>query len=407
MYCGPCGSARSGRLRVIRGPCEPAARASAVAPFHVMRILERAKAREAAGHDVIHMEVGEPDFPTPDPILEAAQEALGSHAMGYTPAAGLPQLRAAIADYYRQRYGTDLDPERVIVTPGGSGALLLALAAVVDVSQVVLTTDPGYPCNRHMVSLLGGVPRSVPVLAEQHYRLTLGAISAHWEPNVRAVMVASPANPTGTVLSREDIAELRAFAQARDAALIVDEIYQGLTYGVADHSAVASGDENVFVVNSFSKYFCMTGWRLGWLVAPARFIGTLTRLAQNLFLAAPTLAQYAALVAFLPDTLKILNRRRDQLRERRDTLVEALGPLGFAIPSHPEGAFYVYARIPERERNSSALAERLLEDADVAVTPGLDFGIQQADRMLRFAYTTESARLMEAARRIESVIGRA
>ena len=390
---------------MIRGPFEPATRASEVAPFHVMRILERAKALEAAGHDVIHMEVGEPDFPTPEPILEAAQEALRSRAMGYTSAAGLPQLRRAIAGYYGRRYGIDLDPERVVVTPGGSGALLLTLAAVLDVGQVVLTTDPGYPCNRHMVSLLGGVPRSVPVLPEQNYRLTVGSVDAHWSPNVRAVMVASPSNPTGTVLLRDDIAELHAYAQKREAALIVDEIYQGLTYGVEDHSAVAHGDDNVFVVNSFSKYFCMTGWRLGWLVAPSRFIGTLTRLAQNLFLAAPTLAQYAALAALLPETLKLLDRRRDQLRERRDTLVEALGQLGFGIPSRPDGAFYVYARIPERQQDSSALAERLLEDAHVAVTPGLDFGVQQADRMLRFAYTTESVRLLDAARRIKRLIG--
>ena len=390
---------------MIRGPFEPATRASEVAPFHVMRILERAKALEAAGHDVIHMEVGEPDFPTPEPILEAAQEALRSRAMGYTSAAGLPQLRRAIAGYYGRRYGIDLDPERVVVTPGGSGALLLALAAVVDVGQVVLTTDPGYPCNRHMVSLLGGVPRSVPVLPEQNYRLTVGSVDAHWSPNVRAVMVASPSNPTGTVLLRDDIAELHAYAQKREAALIVDEIYQGLTYGVEDHSAVAHGDDDVFVVNSFSKYFCMTGWRLGWLVAPSRFIGTLTRLAQNLYLAAPTLAQYAALAALLADTLRLLDRRRDQLRERRDTLVEALGQLGFGIPSRPDGAFYIYARIPERQQDSSALAERLLEDAHVAVTPGLDFGIQQADRMLRFAYTTESVRLLDAARRIKRLIG--
>ena len=383
---------------------QPSERAARVAPFHVMRILERARALEAAGRDVIHMEVGEPDFATPEPVMAAARAALTAHSMGYTPAAGLPQLRQAIAGYYRRRYDIDLDPERVIVTPGGSGALQLALAAVVDLGDSVLTTDPGYPCNRHMVALIGGCPVSVPVTADQAYQLKPALAEARWCDSVRALMLASPANPTGSVVSRDTMADLHRFARERGAALIVDEVYQGLTYDVEDHTALACGEDDVFVVNSFSKYFGMTGWRLGWLVAPSRFAATLQRLAQNLYLAAPTPAQYAALAAFEPETLALLDNRRDLFRERRDVLVDALGALGFQIPSAPAGAFYVYAEVPSVCSDAAALAERLLEQAGVAVTPGLDFGTNRAERMMRFAYAADVGRLNEAAARIRRVV---
>jgi aspartate/methionine/tyrosine aminotransferase len=385
---------------------QPSKRAARVAPFHVMRILERAKALEAAGRDVIHMEVGEPDFATPESVMAAARAALDARSMGYTPAAGLPQLRQAIADYYRRRYDIDLDPERVIVTPGGSGALQLALAAVVDVGDSVLTTDPGYPCNRHMIALIGGCPVSVPVSSDEGYRLTSALAGDHWSDSARAVMLASPANPTGAVLSSEALDDLYRFTRQRGAALIVDEIYQGLTYDIDDHTALACGDDNVFVVNSFSKYFGMTGWRLGWLVAPTRFAATLQRLAQNLYLAAPTPAQYAALAAFEPDTLAELDRRRDLFRERRDVLLDALCAIGFRIPSAPAGAFYLYAEIPAAWDDAAMLAERLLEDAGVAVTPGLDFGTNRAKRMMRFAYAVDVGQLREAVARIRRVVDR-
>ena len=383
---------------------QPAKRAAGVPPFHVMRILARAKELEAAGSDLIHMEVGEPDFATPEPILAAAREALSTQSMGYTPAAGLPQLRHAIARYYGLRYGVDLDPARVIVTPGGSGALQLALAVVVDVGDRVLTTDPGYPCNRHMVSLVGGRCVSVQVVAEDGYQLRIPRVEAHWDDGVRALMLATPANPTGAVASREAVSALCVYTHERHAALIVDEIYQGLTYDVEDHSALSCSEDNVFVVNSFSKYFGMTGWRLGWLVAPTRFVPVLERLAQNLYLAAPTLAQHAALAAFAPDTLTLLDQRRDTLRARRDLLLAALREIGFEIPSTPDGAFYIYGAIPGGLGHAAQLAEQLLEHAQVAVTPGLDFGSAEADRMLRFAYTADAARLLEAARRIRRFI---
>ncbi|KAA6185488.1 aminotransferase class I/II-fold pyridoxal phosphate-dependent enzyme [Thiohalocapsa marina] len=381
----------------------PSRRAAAVAPFHVMRILERARALEADGRDLIHLEVGEPDFPTPEPVIAEARAALASAPLGYTPAAGLPRLRQAIADHYRRRYGVAVDPARIIVTPGGSGALQLALAAVVDVGDSVLLTEPGYPCNRHIVSLIGGRPRVVPVGPETGYRLSAADARAVWQADVRALLLASPSNPTGAVMSAAAIAELQALAGERGAALIVDEIYQGLTYGVEDHTALSAGGDNVFVVNSFSKYFGMTGWRLGWLVVPPAFAETVSRLAQNLYLAAPTVSQHAALAALRPQTLSLLDQRRDAFRLRRDVLLDLLSDLGFGIPATPEGAFYIYARIPAHCADAATLAETLLETANVAVTPGLDFGGDDSGRMLRFAYTVGPARLREAAARIATV----
>jgi aspartate/methionine/tyrosine aminotransferase len=369
-----------------------------------MRILERARVLEAAGKDIIHLEVGEPDFPTPEPVLAAARQALASQRLGYTPAAGLPQLREAIADYYRRRYRVELEPARIIVTPGGSGALQLALAAVLDVGETVLTPEPGYPCNRHIASLVGARPRAFQLSAEQGYRLTAADVAAAWQADVRAVMAASPSNPTGSVMSREALEELHQLVQQRGAALITDEIYQGLTYGSEEHTAACFDDGDVFVVNSFSKYFGMTGWRLGWLVAPPAFAETLSRLAQNLYLSAPTLSQHAALAALESETLVLLDQRRDAYRARRDVLVGLLADLGFEIASPPDGAFYLYARLPAQCHDAAALAERLLETAGVAVTPGIDFGGTERARTLRFAYTVEPDRLREAVARIASVM---
>lgn len=386
----------------------PAERAASVSPFHVMRILERAKALEAKGRDVIHMEVGEPDFATPEPMMAAAREALNTEPMGYTPAAGLPKLRRAIAEYYGQRYNLDLNYERVIVTPGGSGALQLALAALLDVGDRVLTADPGYPCNRHLISLAGGQCISVPVVVEDGYQYRIPRLESYWGSGVRALMLATPANPTGAVTSPELLDELAAYARSRQAALIVDEIYQGLTYAVEDCTALSYGDDNIFVVNSFSKYFGMTGWRLGWLVVPPRFAEAVQRLAQNLYLAPPTLAQYAALAAFEPETLALLDRRRDIFQARRDLLLAELCEIGFTIPLKPEGAYYLYVIVPEGLGDAADLADQLLEQVSVAVTPGLDFGsVQLSKHMLRFAYATDADRLRTATKRIRTITGAA
>jgi aspartate/methionine/tyrosine aminotransferase len=389
---------------MMQGKLQPAARADRVAPFQVMRILERAREREARGHDVIHMEIGEPDFPTPAPVLEAARRALTEQSLGYTPAAGLPRLRQAIARYYARRYGLDLDPERVFVTPGGSGALQLVLSAVIDVGDEVLTPDPGYPCIRHVVALLGGRASMVPAGAEDGFVPGIERLESRWTEQTRALLFATPANPTGAVVSRASVARLAELARERRAALIVDEIYQGLTYGVEDHTALSSGGGDVFVINSFSKYFGMTGWRLGWLVAPRSFCPVLHRLAQNLYLAAPTLPQHAALAALESETLELLDQRRDRLQTRRDLLVAGLRDLGFRVESAPAGAFYVYAGIPDGWDGAETLAEHLLTDADVAVTPGTDFGAWETDRRLRFSYTASRARIDCALNRIRRAI---
>lgn len=384
-------------------PADPtpiAVRASRIAPFHVMALLERAKELDASGRDVIHMEVGEPDFPTPAPILAAGQQALRDGQVHYTPAAGLPGLRREIAAYYQRRYGVAVDWRRVFVTPGASGALLVALAALLDPGDGVLLADPGYPCNRQVVSLLGGVPLSVPAGPEHRYQLTPELAEAAWEPGIRVVLVASPSNPTGTLLSPLEIEQLYRLARSRGAVLLVDEIYQGLVFDATDGTALGIGEEGLFVVNSFSKYFGMTGWRLGWLVAPRDCVSVVECLAQNLYLASPTPSQYAALAAFCSATTVILEQRREEFRRRRDYLYDALSALGFAFDARPEGAFYLYGRCDAYSADAQVLARDLLESAAVAVTPGCDFGRREAAKHLRFAYTCGLPRLKEGVARI-------
>ncbi|MBS1156031.1 MAG: aminotransferase [Proteobacteria bacterium] len=368
-----------------------APRIAQIEPFHVMRILEEARRMEAAGREVIHLEVGEPDFPTPPLIIEAGMRALAEGKTFYTGAAGLPALREAIAGFYQSRFGLDIDPARIIVTPGASGALQLILALLVGRDDEVLLTDPGYPCNRHLVSLLEGKPVNIPVDADSRFQLTPAHIEQYCTPKTVAALVASPANPTGTVLEPAEIAALAAACRQRGSALIVDEIYQGLVYDRPHETALAVADD-IFVVNSFSKFFQMTGWRLGWLVAPPEHIPALEKLAQNLFLAAPTPAQHAALAAFHPDTLALLELRRQTLDQRRQCLAARLTELGFILPASSQGAFYLWADVSAFTRDAADLAERLLREQGVAVTPGLDFGTDdRRHQYLRFAYTKDIA----------------
>lgn len=382
-----------------------AARMDEIEPFRVMELLARAKALEARGRSVVHMEVGEPDFSTPEPIVRAGQEALARGLTHYTPAAGLPELREAIARDYRERWGVDVAPERVVVTPGASGALNLLMGVLIGPGDEVLLADPGYPCNRHFVRLAEGRPVSIPVGPASAYQLTAERVAPHLEPSTRAVLLASPANPTGTLIAPGELARIHAQTRARGVELIVDEIYQGLVYAGPSGSALALG-EDVFVVNSFSKYFGMTGWRLGWLVAPEAYIGDLERLAQNIFLAAPTPAQHAALAAFRPDTRAILEERRETFRARRDYLLPAVRGLGMEVAVAPEGAFYLYADCGRYSADSYALCLDLLEHVGVAITPGIDFGRHQAATHVRFAYTTGLDRLREGVRRIAAYLER-
>ncbi|RPI44291.1 MAG: pyridoxal phosphate-dependent aminotransferase [Betaproteobacteria bacterium] len=383
----------------VAGP-KPSLRAQAIAPFHVMEILARARELERQGRSIIHMEIGEPDFETPEPVLAAARRALGERSMHYTPALGLPELRQAIAAHYRLRYGVAIDWRRIIVTSGSSGALLLALGVLVDPGARVLLADPGYPANRHFVRVLNGEPVGIAVDASSHYQLSPGTIAAHWDANTVATLIASPSNPTGTLISHEALQAIHREVAARGGTLLVDEIYHGLTYGTEPRTALEIA-EDIFVINSFSKYFGMTGWRIGWLVAPPGMVDAIERMAQNVYLAVSTPAQYAALAAFGPDNLAILEQRRSVLRERRDYLVEALRRLDFDVPVVPEGAFYVYANCARLTGDSFDLGKRLLEEAGVAVTPGVDFGSHRAREHVRFAYTTRVERLREAVVRME------
>ena len=380
-----------------------ARRMADIQPFHVMEILKRAHQLEAAGRDIIHLEVGEPDFPTPPTIVEAARDFLAGGHVHYTPALGLTALREAIARFYHDRFGADISPERIIVTPGASGALMLALAVTTDPGDEWLLPDPGYPSNRHLVRSFEGVARALPVDASTRFQPTPTHVADAWTARTRGLMVASPANPTGTLLSQAEIIALHEAVTARNGILIVDEIYQGLNYGIDASTALSSLDD-VFVVNSFSKYFGMTGWRLGWVVAPQAYVRQIEKLAQHFFISPSTPAQHAALAAFTPATLEILEERRHAFASRRNTLLPALRELGFRFATEPQGAFYLYADISELADNSETLARRLIEDAGVATTPGIDFGDNAPDRHLRIAYTTEEARLVEAAERIARVL---
>lgn len=371
-----------------------------IEPFHVMAVLDRARVLQASGHDVIHMEIGEPDFGTPEPIMRAAQAALAAGHTHYTPALGLPALREAVAGFYQRRYGLDIDPRRVVITPGGSGALLLISALLVDAGSRVLMADPAYPCNRHFLRLVEGLARLVNTGPESGYQLTPEQIEQHWDADTVAVLAASPANPSGSVLSGAQLSAMAEATRRLGGELIVDEIYHGLTYG-CDATSVLEVAPDAWVLNSFSKYFGMTGWRLGWLIAPEEAVPELEKLAQNLYICAPHLAQQAALAAFSDESLAICEARREAFHQRRDFLLPALRELGFRIPYTPEGAFYLYADVSGFGGDAQRLCQHLIETEHVAITPGLDFGHHRAAEHVRFAYTSALPRLEQAVERIE------
>ncbi len=382
-----------------------AARVAAIAPFHVMEVQTAARALEAAGRSIVHMEIGEPDFPTPGPVLAAAQAAMADGGIYYTSALGLPELRRAIARHYAEQYGVAVAPERIVVTAGSSAALLLVLALIVDRDQRVLLADPGYPCNRNFVRVLEGAPVGVPVDAEADYQFTAELVARHWTPDTRAALIASPSNPTGTVVPREEMRRIVDAVAERAGHLIVDEIYLGLTYGERPRSVLEFADD-AFVISSFSKYFNMTGWRLGWVVAPERHVRDLEKLAQNLYISPATLSQRAALACFTPETLAIVETRRKAFEARRDFLVPALRELGFRIPVMPTGGFFVYADCSRFSDDSQRFCSEVLEGAGVAITPGIDFGHHRAAAHVRFAYTVAQDRLEDGVARLARFLRR-
>ena len=380
-----------------------ALRMADIQPFHVMALLARAKELEAQGKSIVHMEIGEPDFVTPQPVIDAGKNAFDQGLTHYTSATGLPVLREAIAGYYNDVYQQSVTAEQIVVTPGASGALLLALGVLINPGDEVLMADPGYPCNRNFVRFLEGKVNSIAVDSTTDYQLTRELIEQHWSDKTTVVMLATPSNPTGTIISKEELVSIAEFVESKNACLIVDEIYHGLVYGEKLPTAV-SLPGHVFVINSFSKYFTMTGWRLGWLVAPEAYISSLDKLAQNLFLAAPTISQHAALAAFHSETITILDQRRDEFQQRRDYLLPALRELGFNIKTEPQGAFYLYADCSSLTDDSYKFVYDLLEQAGVAITPGIDFGDNRANQHVRFAYTTSLDKLKVGVERIKGFL---
>ena len=377
-----------------------ASRLSGMAPFKVMEVLRRARELEAKGFDVVHMEVGEPDFPTPEPIVKAGQKALSKGHTKYTDARGIPELRREIAEYYQSDYGLDINEDQIFITAGGSGALLLTTALLMNPGENLLMSDPGYPCNRHFLTAFSSASRLVSVSADDGYQLTGTLVSENWSAETRGVLMSSPANPTGALIDDQTLFQLSYTVESKGGYLVSDEIYHGLVYGTQGKTSALHANGDAFVINSFSKYFGMTGWRLGWLIVPAAAASDVEKLAQNLFICPSSVAQYAAISAFLPESREIMENQRLEFQSRRNFMVSALRGIGFNVPHIPDGAFYVYAGIPEGFPDSEPFTEWLLEEHHLAITPGTDFGQFHADRHVRFSYAQPLVRLASGIERL-------
>jgi len=363
-----------------------------VDPFIVMDVMEAARKAEAGGRRIIHMEVGQPSTPAPDGARRALAAAL-DRPLGYTVALGLPELRAGIAGLYRRWYGLDLDPSRVVVTPGSSGAFILAFSALFDAGERVALGEPGYPSYRQILRAMSLEPVGIPTRAEDRYQPRPQDLPA----DAQGLILASPGNPSGTVLRREELAGLTARAAELGMSVISDEIYHGLDYGAGFHSALEVTDE-VFVINSFSKYFSMTGWRVGWMVVPDSMIRTVERIAQNMFICPPHASQVAALAAL--DCVEEAEANLAVYAQNRRLMLERLPQIGFSRIAPPEGAFYIYADVSDLTGDSLSFAAEILEKAGVAVTPGLDFDPHRGARTLRFSYAAGTAEIAEGLERL-------
>jgi aspartate/methionine/tyrosine aminotransferase len=372
-----------------------ASRRSEVDPFIVMDVMEAARAAEAAGRHVIHMEVGQPGTPAPAAARAALVRAMEKGPLGYTVALGLPELRARIARLYAEWYGAELDPARVVVTAGSSGAFILAFTALFDTGDRIGLGDPGYPSYRQIVSALGLTPVGIQTAPENRYQ----PVPADLPDGLAGLMVASPGNPTGTMLDHSALGALVEATQARSISLISDEIYHGLHYGARGVSALELTDE-VYVINSFSKYFSMTGWRVGWMVVPEAHVRVVERIAQNMFICPPHASQVAALAAL--DCTDELEANRAVYARNRALMLEGLPRAGFDNIAPPDGAFYVYADVSALTDDSRAFAAEILERAGVAVTPGLDFDPVRGHTTLRFSYARATADIQEGLARLKT-----
>ena len=388
-------------------------RAQRIAPFYVMEVAKAAQAlapaAAQAGSPMIYLNIGEPDFTAPPLVQEAAVRAIHNGLSHYTQATGLPELRERISQWYTQRFAVGVPASRIVVTAGASAALQLACLALIESGDEVLMPDPSYPCNRHFVSAAGGTAVLIPTTAAERFQLNANKVAAAWNATTRGVLLASPSNPTGTSISLSELKRIHEVVQARGGISIIDEIYLGLSHEAEyGHTALALGDA-VISINSFSKYFNMTGWRLGWLVVPEALVSVIERLAQNLFICPSTIAQYAALACFEPESLAEYERRRAEFKARRNYFIPALNALGLTVPVMPDGAFYAWADCAAAcqklgVQGSWDLAFVLMNRAQVAVTPGRDFGHQNSGHFIRFSTANSMAQLQEAVRRLAALL---
>ncbi len=382
-----------------------AARTNEFLTFQVVELFKQAQALQAAGKDIISLGIGEPDFTAPPQVVEALQRAAQAGQSGYSAPAGLMPLREAIAQFYHDQFGATINPRRVIVTAGASGALTLACAALVNPGGEVLMPDPSDPANSNFVLAAGGRPRLIPSSAAKRFQLSAEDVAQQWTDATQGVLVASPSNPTGTSIDHGELSRLLAEVRARHGFAIVDEIYLGLSYEGQARSALTL-DDDIIVINSFSKYFHMTGWRLGWMIVPEDMAAPVEKIAGSLAICAPTLAQHAALACFTPDALRTFEHRREAFKQRRDYLLPEFERLGLKVPVKPDGAFYIYADISDFGTDSASFSQRLLLEAGIAAVPGLDFGPAHGHHTMRFSYATGLDRLEEAVARLGRLLGR-
>ncbi|MES2047542.1 MAG: pyridoxal phosphate-dependent aminotransferase [Pseudomonadota bacterium] len=382
-----------------------ASRLENIAPFHVMELAKMAAELEKQGRHIVHMGIGEPDFTAPQCVIDAAVKAMGAGHLQYTSALGIPALREAISKHYLDKYQVNIPASRIVVTAGASAALLLACAALVEPGAEVLMPDPSYPCNRHFVAAFEGTAKLIHCGPQERFQLSDKLVRQHWNEKSRGVLLASPSNPTGTSIAPAELAKIIQAVKEKNGFTIVDEIYQGLSYDAAPFSAL-SLDDDVIVINSFSKYFNMTGWRLGWLVVPERIVPQLEKLAQNLFICASSVAQHAGLACFSAEALTIYEERKAEFKRRRDYIVPALRNLGFDVPVMPDGAFYVYADCSRFSDDADQFTRDVLNEANVVIVPGLDFGPATASQYVRISYATSMENLQEAIKRIDDFLRR-
>ena len=385
-----------------------------IEPFYVMELAKAASdiARSPAcdpalgGEPMLFLNIGEPDFTAAPAVLQAAQDCLRQGRTSYTHATGLAELRQRISQWYGSRFGIAVDPGRIVITAGASGALQLACLALFEGGDEVLMPDPSYPCNRHFVAAVGAQARLLATDAASRFQPDAAAVRAHWGPQTRGVLLASPSNPTGTSISRSEMAAIVQAVRERSGVTLVDEIYLGLSYDEAfGHSALELGDD-VISINSFSKYFGMTGWRLGWLVLPPQLVGPVERLAQNLYICASTVAQQAALACFEPDSMTEYESRRQEFQRRRDYVVAELRDMGLPVPVMPDGAFYAWFDCSSYSASSWDFCQRMTAQAHVALTPGRDFGPLMAERFVRLSFASSMSQLRLAVQRLRRELAR-